>query len=87
MEGEGLHALELVNSYGFWCERGEFAEFFLGLPVSNCSLIVNSNSNRSHSHWKKINTQVFSDTFNLNNLLTRKDSFFYIPIELVSTKE
>ena len=49
-EGEGLHALEFVNSFGFWCERGEFAEFFLCLPVSNCSLIVNSNSDRSYSH-------------------------------------
>ena len=38
-EGEGLHALEFVNSFGFWCERGEFAEFFLCLPeqlLSHC---------------------------------------------------
>ena len=40
-EGEGLHALEFVNSFGFWCERGELAEFFLCLPeqlLSHCKL-------------------------------------------------
>ena len=38
-EGEGLHALELVNSFGLWCKRGEFAEFFLCPPeqlLSHC---------------------------------------------------
>ena len=49
---------------------------FSYVHLSNCSLIVNSNSNRSYSHWKKINTLVFSDTFILNNLLTRKDIFW-----------
>ena len=38
-EGEGLHALDFVNSFGFLCEREEFAEFFLYPPeqlLSHC---------------------------------------------------
>ena len=74
-EEEGLHASEFVNSFDFWCKRGEFTEFSY-VHLSNCSLIVLSYSNRSYSHWKKINTLVFSDKFILNNLLTRKDIFW-----------
>ena len=43
-EGEGLHALEFVNSFDFWCKRGEFAEFFLCPPEQLLSHIVNSGS-------------------------------------------
>ena len=74
-EREGLHALEFVNSFGF-CAKEENSRNFSYFHLSNCSLIVNSNSNRSCPHWKKINTLVFSDTFILNNLLTRKDIFW-----------
>ena len=62
-EGEGLHALEFVNSFGFWCERGEFVEFFLCRPEQ---LLLS---------LEKINTLVFSDKFILKNLLTRKEIF------------
>ena len=34
-----------MHSFGLWCKRGECTESFFQL--SNCSLIVNSKSNRS----------------------------------------
>ena len=53
-EAEGLHALEFVNSFDFWyCKKKENSRNFSYVHLSNCSLIVNSNSNRFYSHRRE----------------------------------
>ena len=75
-EGEGLYALEFVNSFDLWCGKGEFAEFFLCLPEKLLSLYLVTLTGPTLIGQKINNTLVFSDTFILNNLLTRKEIFW-----------